>query len=289
MIHRDGRKFPVNTLEELRRLAIEAVESGIPQADVARVFGVSRQTVGGWVRTYRSGGAEALRLRRRGRRPGEQLALSVAQQSWVVDTLVNCAPEQVGLDYWLWTRQAVAELIGREFGINLHDSSIRNYLIRWGLVTEGRLLDSVRARHAPVLDGMSPVAARPGSGGHWIRGAQVLWVDRLRANRSAAVSGPSTAHAGTPAAGTVPGLFPAEVPPAVHVLFALSNRGSMYFLVRADPGDGAQLRDFLVRLTGQIANPVNVVAGWRPDRHGDDLRTWTDSNRDTVAIRFSTG
>src|SRR5437763_8494729 len=153
MISRDGRKFPVSALEELRRLAIEAVESGVPQVDVARVVGVSRQTVGNWVRTYRTGGEEALRPRKRGRRPGEQLALSVEQQTWLVNTLVNCTPEQVGLDYWLWTRHAVAELINREFQITLGTASIRNYLIRWGLVAEGHLLQSLRVRHAAPADG----------------------------------------------------------------------------------------------------------------------------------------
>jgi transposase len=64
----------------MRRRAIEAVESCVPQVDVVRIFEVSRQTVGKWVRIYRSKGEEGLRPRRRGRRPGEQFALSSTQQ-----------------------------------------------------------------------------------------------------------------------------------------------------------------------------------------------------------------
>lgn len=283
MISRDGRKFPVNALEELRRLAIQAVESGVPQVDVARVFGVSRQTVGSWVRTYRSGGTEALRPRRRGRRPGEQLALSGEQQAWVVRTLVNCSPEQVGLGYWLWTRPAVAELINREFDVSLHPSSIRNYLIRWGLMAEGRLLPGLRGRHAPALQDPRPVPGPPAGGTEWIKGAEVLWADWLRTDWSAAAGAEEPAGHGTP-------VFPAgERLPDVPVLFALSNRGSMFFVVRSDPYDGRQLRDFLVRLTAQAGKPVNVVVGWRPDHHGKELWAWVESSRETAAIRFSAG
>ena len=61
---------------------VASVESGVSQSHAAHMFGVSRKTVGTWVRAYQVKGEEALRPRRRGRRTGEQLALSAAQQAW---------------------------------------------------------------------------------------------------------------------------------------------------------------------------------------------------------------
>src|SRR5690348_3253798 len=117
MSPQDARKLPPDALEALRRRAIAAVESGVSRAEVARLFGVSRQTISTWHREYRNRGEEALQSRRRGRRRGEQLALSYAQQLWTIRIVTTCGPEAVGLGYWLWTNQALVELVNSRFRI----------------------------------------------------------------------------------------------------------------------------------------------------------------------------
>src|SRR4051794_31358506 len=129
-----ARSLPPDALEQLRRRAVAAVESGSSQTRVASMFGVSRKAVGTWVRAYRSGGEPTLRPRPRGRRAGERLALSAAQQSQVLDILAAGPPDAAGLPWLLWTRKAVAELISREFGAELAGTTIDKYLLRWELI-----------------------------------------------------------------------------------------------------------------------------------------------------------
>jgi len=126
-----ARSLPADALERLRRQAVAAVESGMPQSHVARLFGVSRKTVGNWMRAYYTDGERAFRPRRRGRRAGEQLALSPAQQAWIVKTVAGGPPDDLGLPSLLWTRKALAELIRRQFGISLSGGTIDQYLARW--------------------------------------------------------------------------------------------------------------------------------------------------------------
>ncbi|WP_020667772.1 helix-turn-helix domain-containing protein [Amycolatopsis nigrescens] len=134
----DARSLPADALERLRRQVVAAVESGFPHEQAARVFGVSRKTVGTWVRTYQAGGEQALQPRRRGRRAGDRLALSAAQQAWVVKTVASGPPDDLGLPCLLWTRRAVAELIRGKFSIALSTATIDQYLSRWDLITESR-------------------------------------------------------------------------------------------------------------------------------------------------------
>jgi transposase len=268
----DGRKLSAGALEEMRRRAVDAVESGVPQVDVARIFGVSRQTVGNWVRIYRSKGEEALRPRRRGRRPGEQLALSSTQQAWIINTVGNCSPEQVGLRYLLWTRDAVAALITSEFRITLGANSIKNYLVRWGFSAEGQLLQKLRGRHAAVADSLWFAGNSVVTDSAWIQGADILWAGWMKMCWSTAFDGAASESA--------PGLD-------MNILLAVSNRGMMFFIMRSDPYDGAQVCDFLVRLTGQVERKCNVVLSWRPKRRLGELQTWAQSNSDRVAVRFS--
>ncbi|GAA5154457.1 MULTISPECIES: helix-turn-helix domain-containing protein [Amycolatopsis] len=131
----DARSLPVDALEQLRRQAVAAVESGLSQTRVASLLGVSRKAVGAWVRAYQSGGESAFRPRPRGRRTGERLALSVPQQDRVVSVLTAGPPEHAGLPWLLWTRRAVSELISREFGVVLAGTTIDQYLLRWEAIS----------------------------------------------------------------------------------------------------------------------------------------------------------
>jgi transposase len=128
-----ARSLPADALERIRRQAVAAVESGVSQSRVAQLFGVSRRSVGTWVRAYQVSGEAALRPRRRGRRVGEQLALSTDQQAWVVATVAESLPDELGLPCLLWTRKAVVELVHREFGVPLSPATADRYLGRWEL------------------------------------------------------------------------------------------------------------------------------------------------------------
>jgi transposase len=133
MTRAGARSLSADALERLRRQAVAAVESGVSQSHAARQFGVARKTVGNWVRAYQADGEVAFRPRRRGRRAGEQLALSPAHQAWIVKTFASSPPDEVGLPSLLWTRGALAELIRRQFGISLSGGTIDQYLGRWEL------------------------------------------------------------------------------------------------------------------------------------------------------------
>lgn len=257
----DARSLPAEALVDLRRRVVSAVEAGTPQVEVARLFGVSRQTVGAWVREYRARGEGGFLPGRRGRRPGEQLALTAAQQSRVARTLARHTPDQVGLRYRVWSRQAVTELINREFLVMLGSTTVGNYLARWGFPHPQDLLRELRGRNAVA---MADPLRHDDRGSGWLPGAEVLWVGHGRPEWT----------------------DPAPAWPDVDLLQAVSNRRAMFFLACEDPFDARLLRCFLERLVGQLRRRVNVVVGWLPLHHHDDLRQWLVEAAPEVAVRF---
>ncbi|HVK19761.1 MAG TPA: helix-turn-helix domain-containing protein [Actinokineospora sp.] len=249
----DSRALSADVLADLRRRVVAAVASGVAQVEVARLFGVSRQTVGAWVREYRDHGDSAFVPGRRGRRPGEQLALTAQQQEWVARTIGMRAPDEVGLRYLVWTRQAVTELINREFMVVLGATTVASYLVRWGFPGPQDLLRTLRARNARAV--MDPTA-RGGERGRWQPGAEVVWVGYGRPQWT-------------------------EDAAAACVLQAVSNRGAMSFLATGDPFAADQVRGFLERLTAQLKRRVNVVVTWQPG--AVDAAGWTVGG---CAVRF---
>jgi len=84
MADEDTRSLPAAAQAALRSRAVRAVLAGMTQAQAARVFGVHHNAVNRWVKRYRQGGWDGLGERRRGRRPGEQAALSEPPQQEVI-------------------------------------------------------------------------------------------------------------------------------------------------------------------------------------------------------------
>jgi transposase len=103
---------------------------------VARTVGVERAVVSKWMRWWREGGWEGLKDRRRGRLAGEQQALAPWQQGVIVTLIKEKNPHQLKLPGFLWTSDAVMELIDQRFGIRLAPRSVRRYLANWGFTPQ---------------------------------------------------------------------------------------------------------------------------------------------------------
>jgi transposase len=103
MTDEDTRSLPAAAQAALRTRAVRAVLGGMTQAEAARVFGVHPNAVNRWIRRHRQGGWAGLSARRRGRRAGEQAALTEPQQQEVIALVRETTPDQLGLAGFLWT------------------------------------------------------------------------------------------------------------------------------------------------------------------------------------------
>lgn len=125
---RDGRTFDHRTLEAIRLMAIERVREGEAPADVIASYGFNRTTIYKWINAAEDGD-ETLRSTPATGRPR---SLTPAQEQQVFRWVNGRDPRQYGLDFGLWTRAIVAQLIEQKFGIKL------------GLTAVGELLATLR-------------------------------------------------------------------------------------------------------------------------------------------------
>ena len=117
----DARRLKHSELTELRKRGVSAVQDGQPATLVAKVFGVQKSTLFGWLARYRRGGWGALDARKRGGRPPK---LSAKMLQWIYDTVMK-DPRQMKFPFALWTSIMVAELIWHQFHIRLSKASVR--------------------------------------------------------------------------------------------------------------------------------------------------------------------
>ena len=121
MAKEPGKRIPRRSLEDTRRLVVHAVENGMHPDDAAHIFECGRSTVFGWVKAHRELGPEALRVKEL---PGPEPKLAKRQMAQLRGTIMGRDPRQFQLDFALWTRDLVREVIKRKFGRLIHKSNL---------------------------------------------------------------------------------------------------------------------------------------------------------------------
>jgi transposase len=132
---RDGRRLDHKTLEEIRRMAVERVREGERPADVIASFGFHRTSIYRWLKAA-SGRGRGLKALRSTRGTGRPRTLSRAQERQVFRWVNGRDPRQYGLDFGLWTRTIVAELIAQKFGVRVGVSAVGALLAKLGLTPQ---------------------------------------------------------------------------------------------------------------------------------------------------------
>ena len=110
-------------MEARRRLAVQRVNEGWLQKDVAAFLGVSLKAVGNWVAAYRERGDDGLKA---SPHPGPKPKLSKRQEQAVLSWLAG-SPKAFGFKTELWTTRRLAEVIERRYKVRFNS----NYLAEW--------------------------------------------------------------------------------------------------------------------------------------------------------------
>jgi transposase len=283
MTDEDTRSLPAAAQAALRNRAVRAVLDGLTQAEAARVFGVHHNAVNRWIKRYRAGGWAGLGERRRGRRPGEQAALSQHQQQELMALVRDSTPDQLGLPGFLWTREAVAELIGQRYGRWLARTTVGGYLRGWGF--------------SPQKPQRRALEQNPAAVAHWLAtefpairaqarrdGAVVLWLDEMGV-RSDAAAGRSWAPVGqTPVIKRTGKRF------RVNMISAISNAGMLRFRLFTGSFTGAVFIDFLRRLLRDCGGrKVHLIVDGHPVHRAKLVSAWVGRHGDRIELHFLPG
>lgn len=119
-------------LENRRRLAVERVNAGYSQCEVARFLDVDPRSVRRWIKAYRDGGVDALRTKPR---PGRPPKLT-AQQTDIVLSWFRRSPKDFGFRTELWTARRVTQLVQQYFGVSFNPRYICAWLMEHAITPQ---------------------------------------------------------------------------------------------------------------------------------------------------------
>jgi transposase len=276
----DARSLPGVAQADLRKKAIQSVLNGVKQVEVARIFGVTRQAVGKWVIAYREGGERALRERRRGRpRGGSLLPWQAAQ---IAKAVIDRPPEQLKLPFYLWTREAVGQLIEKRFGIRISVWTVGRYLSRWNFTPQKPIRRAFEKDPEAVrqwLEKDYPAIRRQAKN----EKAGVFWGDEMGL-RSDHCAGRSYGKRGqTP---VIPGTGKRF---RCNMISAITNKGRLNFMIFKQRFSSEVFLDFTTRLIKQSKQKVFLIVDGHPVHRSKEVDKWMSAHADRIRLFFLPG
>lgn len=257
------------------------LEAGFSQVEVAEALAVGERQVRRWQKRFRQGGWKALAKRRRGRRPGEQEALSAAQQQQIVAAIRSENPDQLRIPALLWTRSSVRELIERDCGVLLEVGTVGRYLHRWGFTLKRPTRRALEADPVVVEAWLSDVYPQIKAQARK-DGGVILWQDEsgLRLDRLVAKQGyaPRGQRAIAPSTGSRQG---------VNMISALANSGELRFRIFEGRFTARVFIDFLDRLIRSIpARKIHLICDNHSTHHAKLVKAWIAERADRIELHF---
>jgi transposase len=274
---RDARTLPSLGQEDLRRKVLRTILDGKKQMEAAQIFGVTRQAVGKWVKKYREGGARALRARKRGR-PSKS-SLLPWQAAQIAKAVVHRYPEQLKLPFYLWTREAVAELIERKFEIRLSRWTVGRYLAQWGFTPQKPMRKAFEQDPEQVrrwLEEKYPEIRKLAK----LKKAEIYWGDEMGL-RSDHACGRSYGRRGeTP---VIPGTGQRF---GCNMVSAITNRGRLYFMIFKRRFRAEVLIEFLRRLVRQVPRYIFLIIDQHPVHVAAKVKKWFKKNERRIQVFY---
>jgi transposase len=132
----DGRKLAAEAQFERRKQAVRLHKQGKTPEQIAEMLGMGHVTARSAIKIAEADGIKALAPKKRGRPSGSCRQLSEEQEAHIQRLICEKRPEQMKMDFALWTRAAVMALIKQELAIELPVRTVGEYLKRWGFTPQ---------------------------------------------------------------------------------------------------------------------------------------------------------
>jgi transposase len=278
---RDGRGLDHQTLEAIRMMAVERVRDGERPSAVVASFGFHRTTIYRWLHAASQPGVGLKALHARPA-TGRPRSLTPRQEHQVFRWVNGRDPRQYGLDFGLWTRSVVADLIERKFSIRLGVTAVGELLAKLGL-TPQKPLQRAYQRDPEAIEAWQrerfPAIARQAKAS----GGEVYFWDES-GFRADAVHGKTWGKKGQTPVVERPGQRQ-----SISAASAVNARGGFWYCTYPGGLDAALFVSLLRRMMRRRSKPVHLVVDGLPAHKTALVKTYVASTNGMLTLHFLPG
>lgn len=244
------------------------------------VTGVHVRTVEGWLLRARRDGVSSLEgEKKRGRPVGACRKLTVADELWLREQIVERNPAQLNLPFALWSRPAIKALIKASFGVEMQDRLVGKYLHRWGFAPQ---------RPAKRAFAQDPVKVQVWLSGTWpevlararVEGATIVWGDET------AVKEDSNWVRGYAPRGKAPELKTPTHWDKLSMISAISARDQVVFKIFEGAINSEHFIEFLDLLIQDAKQKIFLVVDNLRVHHARKVTEWLSDKKHRIELVF---
>ena len=279
MEREDFRTIAESSRCTIRKRAIRLINSGKKKNEVAKIFGVKNGTISEWVKKHNEFGLKGLVGKPKGVKSEDKKLLSLAQEKAIQLMIIDKMPDQLKLDYALWTRKAVKELVEREFGVILAINTMGDYLRKWGFTPQKpkkMAYEQCPKKVQKWLDEDYPAIQKRAK----IENAEIHWGDETGV-RNNCQHGRSYAPKGkTPVKKSMSKRF------STNMISTVTNQGKVQFMIYSENMNSNKFIEFLVQLIKNNEQKIFLILDNLRVHHSYIVRDWIAENKEKIELFF---
>lgn len=275
----DGRVSP-EALYERRKLIVNLHRNGMKVMAIVKAVGMSWNAVRKTIDLYEAEGMKALRPKKRGRPTGTARTLTPEQEKQIQKDIRDKRPEQMKMDFALWTREAVLVYIREHFGIVMPVRTVGEYLRRWGFTPQKPIKVAYEQKPEAVkkwLEEEYPaISARAKA-----EKAEIHWADET-AVMNTDVRGRSYSPRGvTPTTRSVWGSRQ-----KFSMISSVNNQGKCYWMIIDDVFNADRLIEFMESIVKDVPRKVFLVMDNLKVHHSKPVQKWLDAHKKEIEVFY---
>lgn len=278
-IKMDGRVSPEMLLEK-RKQVVNFRKKGMKLKDISEATGLCWKAVRNAIDLYEQHGVKGLKPGRRGRPAGKGRRLTTEQEKQIQKDICDKRPEQLKMEFALWTREAVLVYIREHFGIEMPVRTVGEYLKRWGYTPQKPIKVAYEQKPEAVkqwLDQTYPEIAKRAKE----EDAEIHWADET-AVMNTDVRGRSYAPKGqTPTTRTVWGSRQ-----RFSMISSVNNQGKCYWMIINDAFNADRLIEFMESIVKDVKRKVFLVMDNLKVHHCKPVKEWLDTHKDQIEVFY---
>lgn len=249
---------------------------GVKQVEVIRTMAVSKTALYEWLCAYDSGGGEALKARKVGRKPGHT-RLNKRQQNSIRNAVMDKHPDQLKLPFVLWNRAAVQRLIAKRYHVTLSLKSVGQYLRRRGMTPQKPLKRAYEKCGVQVRHWLEVSYPKIGKQAQKQR-ATIYWGDQM------GLRSDHTAGRGYSLKGRTPVLATTGKRFSCSMMSAVTNAGNLSFMTCHGGFNAAVLIDYLRRLIRHNDRKVLLILDGHPVHKSRKVKARLEKHQDEIEV-----
>ncbi len=275
----DARKLNMDVQQQLRYTAIRLLQKNKNYTETAKIIGVHPITVSSWWKLYTTGGYEAIILKARGVKPWTNCKLKSKQMEELRSILIKKTPDDLGLNFSLWTRQAIQDLIAKLWKVTICLVTVGRYMKKLGFTPQKPIKRAYEQNPKTVkkwLDIEFPKIAEQDEK----EGAEIHWIDETK------LSSYSNYIRGYALKGKTPLIKMKAKRLSLHIISSISKLGKMRFMAYDSSLNTKTLIKFVGRLSKVVDKRVFLIMDNLAVHHSKEFVNWLEKHKNKIKVFY---